>query len=142
MKGPLADLAALATEVDEHVQAFTKATPPRPRDAIRALEAALNPVRTDVTRDPVTETTTDSAVEDSRTPAAINKFVKRLTATSRRAAEKSTARDDTGAQPSKPRHARKDATESSDGSAKANASNGSKDRGHRGARHVKAGAKD
>ncbi|WP_319449450.1 MULTISPECIES: hypothetical protein [unclassified Mycobacterium] len=139
VKRPLADLAALATEVDEHVQALTKATLPRPRDAIRALEAALNPVRTDVTKDPGTETTTDPA----RTPPSINKFVKRLTAPSRRPAE--TASDDASAQPSKtkPRHARKHATESSssDGSAPTKA-NASKDRGPRGARHVKAGAKD
>jgi len=132
VKGPLADLAALA-----------KATLPRPRDAIRALEAALNPARDDITKDPGAEPTTDAAVEDSRTPASINKFVKRLTA------EKSepTASDDAaGAQPSKPkpRHARKHATESTDGSApaKADASSGSKDRAPRGARHVKADAKD
>jgi hypothetical protein len=148
-KGPLADLTALATEVDEHVQALTKATLPRPRDAIRALEAALNPVHADITKDPGTEPTTNAAVEDSRTPASINKFVKQLTATSRRAAEKSepTASDDAaGAQPSKskPRHARKHATESSDGSApaKADASSASKDRRPTGARRVKAGAKD
>jgi hypothetical protein len=127
-KGPLADLATLATEVDEHVQSLTRATLTRPRDAIRALEAAT---------------------EDSRTPAAINKFVKRLTASSRGAAEKSeptASADATGAQPSKPkpRHARNHATASSDGAAPAMAdsSSGSKDRAPRGARHVKSGAKD
>jgi hypothetical protein len=140
VKGPLANLTALATDFDEHVRALTKATP---RDAVRALEAALNPVRTDVTKDPGTEPTTEPA----RTPAAINKFVKRLTAPTKRVDEKSSvSADAAGAQPStpKPRHARKHATEASDSSApaKADKSSGSKDRGHRGAGHVKAGPKD
>jgi hypothetical protein len=81
---PMGGFAAAESSVLKvaDVEALTKATLPRPRDAIRALEAALNPVHTDVTKDPGTETTKDSAVEDSRTHAAVNKFVKRLTATS------------------------------------------------------------
>jgi len=135
-KGPLAGLAALASELDKGVQ--TLATLPRPRDAIRALEAALAPVHGDIT--------TDAAVGESRTPAAINKFVKRLTATSRRAVEKSEQTDATTATVSKtkPRHVRKDATEASDGSAqkKSDAPTKTKDRGPRGAKHLKAGVKD
>jgi hypothetical protein len=122
-------LAELKTDVDEQVQVFTGATFPKPRDAARAIEAALKPVLAGVTKDPVTAAT-DLAGEDAQAPAAVNKFVKNWTA--RRGAEQS-AQTDGAAAPAAPFSKRKPkhATEASDASAqpKAAAPSGAKDRG-------------
>jgi hypothetical protein len=130
-KGPLAGLAALATDIDEHVQALV----PKPRDALRALESALHPARTQVTTD-----TTDT---DAQPTGAINKFVKRLTASSPRVtvtSEKS-PKLDTQSSARKPLRQLKDAIRAAT-KPKTDASSGAKDRSPRAARHAKADAKN
>jgi hypothetical protein len=129
-KGPLAGLAALATDVDEHVQALV----PKPRDALRALESALHPARTQLTTD-----TIDTDDADARPDGAINKFVKRLTANSPRATVTS-EKSDAQSSARKPLRQLKDAIRAAT-KPKTDAS-GAKDRSPRAPRHAKADAKN